>query len=544
MSMKYLQTVFFHRKALVGTLCVTWGAHRPRRFRVPPTSVVPTNNVPRIYPDCVFNARTVSVKRYTRKMSVATGVRVSFLGQEAAQKLDEDLMSPGLGWSIEQLMELAGLSCASSIAEQYDLDTFSRVLVLVGPGNNGGDGLVAARHLHHFGYDVTVCYPKRTDKALFRGLVTQLESLGISFKNVDDVMDSSLLSQGYAVVVDGLFGFSFKGQPKAPFDRLIAAMTRAMAERDAIQHASGKNVSFAVVSIDVPSGWHVEDGDVSGLYPIHPDMLISLTAPKLCAKSFKGKHHYLGGRFVPPQIIKTYNLTLPPYPGSSQCVNLNASGGKDVTSVRKDYSAHEIVETAYEPNPFDTFAAWFHDSCQSDMIEEPNAMALASVNAQQQPALRMVLLRGFSKEDGFIFYSNYTSRKGRHFDQNDNCSAMFYWEPFSRSVRVEGTIAKLDDTASDAYWNSRPRGHQLGALASNQSSVLKGGSEELIEKYNKIEEEYRNKNVVPRPPWWGGYTIKPRRIEFWQGRKSRLHERMEYMYDTSTNTWTMRRLAP
>lgn len=245
---------------------------------------------------------------------------VSFLGQEAARELDRDLMSPELGWSIDQLMELAGLSCACSIAEQYA--SSSRVLVLAGPGNNGGDGLVAARHLHHFGYDVSVCYPRRNDAALFQGLVTQLESLRIPFVDVDTVVGQSLLSQGYGVVVDGLFGFSFKGQPRAPYDQLIAAMTNGLKEREALC-SEGKNVSFAVVCIDVPSGWHVEDGDISGLYPIHPDMLISLTAPKLCAKSFQGKYHYLGGRFVPPKILEKYRLLLPAYPGSSQCVNLN-----------------------------------------------------------------------------------------------------------------------------------------------------------------------------------------------------------------------------
>lgn len=247
-------------------------------------------------------------------------VGVSFLGQEAARELDQDLMSPELGWSIEQLMELAGLSCACSIAEQYNKS--SRVLILVGPGNNGGDGLVAARHLHHFGYDVTVCYPKRNDAPLFRGLVNQLESLNIPFLDVDTVVGTSLVTQGYGVVVDGLFGFSFKGQPKAPYDRLIVAMTNAMKERNDMC-SKGKEISFAVVSIDVPSGWDVEQGDSSGLYPIHPDMLISLTAPKLCAKFFKGKYHYLGGRFVPPGILEKYNLSLPEYPGSSQCVNLN-----------------------------------------------------------------------------------------------------------------------------------------------------------------------------------------------------------------------------
>jgi NAD(P)H-hydrate epimerase len=219
-----------------------------------------------------------------------------------------------LGFSVDQLMELAGLSVASAIAAEFSSSSFPRVLVLTGPGNNGGDGLVAARHLHHFGYTVSCCYPKRTDKQLYKNLVTQCEALQIPFLEVEDVLGQPLSAQA-DIVVDSLFGFSFKGTPRAPFDGLI----KAMVEKD----GSGEPTQRPVIAaVDVPSGWDVEQGDVSHS-GLSPDMLVSLTSPKLCARYFKGAHHYLGGRFVPQAIVEKYKLKLPAYPGVSQCVRLN-----------------------------------------------------------------------------------------------------------------------------------------------------------------------------------------------------------------------------
>eukprot|EP00958_Prasinococcus_capsulatus_P011098 scaffold1086_cov397-Prasinococcus_capsulatus_cf.AAC.6 len=180
-------------------------------------------------------------------------------------------------------MELAGLSCACSVADVYNKEEFPSVLVLCGPGNNGGDGLVAARHLHHFGYSPTICYPKRTQKELYLGLVTQLESLRVSFMDVEQLNVSQ-----YNLIIDAMFGFSFKGAPRPPFDALLAKLK------------PGANPP-PIASIDIPSGWHVEEGDVAG-DAIRPNMLISLTAPKKCAQTFTGEYHYLGGRFVPPHI--------------------------------------------------------------------------------------------------------------------------------------------------------------------------------------------------------------------------------------------------
>ncbi|KAL3152151.1 Pyridoxine/pyridoxamine 5'-phosphate oxidase 1, chloroplastic [Trebouxia sp. C0010 RCD-2024] len=232
---------------------------------------------------------------------------ISYIGQDQAKAVDEELMG-SLGFSIDQLMELAGLSVASSILAEYPPSQYSRVLIVAGPGNNGGDGLVAARHLHHFGYKgVQLFYPKQTDKPLYKGLVTQLRSLNIPMPSIDDIKSQPLRDQ-FDIVVDSIFGFGFTGAPRPPFDQIIEMMKPS-------------SNPPPIVAVDAPSGWHVENGDESG-DGLRPDMLVSLTAPKLGAKHFGGKHHYIGGRFVPPQIAEKYKLTIPAYPGAAQCVRI------------------------------------------------------------------------------------------------------------------------------------------------------------------------------------------------------------------------------
>jgi len=212
--------------------------------------------------------------------------------------------SRAAGFSIDQLMELAGLSCACAVAKLAPAPC--RVLLICGPGNNGGDGLVAARHLYHFGYEAQVVYPKRSKGALFDNLVAQQEQLGIPVLSelppdvsahasrqhgrTARVSLTSCLQLGeYGVLVDAIFGFSFKLDPergiRAPFDGILAALATA---------------SAPVLSVDIPSGWDVEAGPQGG-DALAPDALISLTAPKLCATHFRGRH-FLGGRFVPPAI--------------------------------------------------------------------------------------------------------------------------------------------------------------------------------------------------------------------------------------------------
>lgn len=232
---------------------------------------------------------------------------VTLLGQDDAIAVDEELMATP-GFSVDQLMELAGLSCAAAVAEAFPLPQGRRVLIISGPGNNGGDGLVAARHLYHFGYVPTVVYPKRTQKQLFVNLVTQCEQLGIP---VLDKLPDDL--GAFDVALDAIFGFSFKGTPRPPFAGILAALQKAQP-------------TLKVMSVDIPSGWDVEKGDVSG-DGLRPDALISLTTPKKAAATFSGRH-FLGGRFVPPFIISKYGLRLPPYPGTSQVVELKGWSSK------------------------------------------------------------------------------------------------------------------------------------------------------------------------------------------------------------------------
>ncbi|KAJ3115881.1 NAD(P)H-hydrate epimerase [Phlyctochytrium bullatum] len=232
-------------------------------------------------------------------MATATTIGgVRLLSQTVAQGVDVTLMDPAKGgFSIFQLMELAGLSVAQAVLKAYPLAQFPKVLVVA--GNNGGDALVAARHLRHFGYSPRIVYPKQPQKELFLGLVTQCRSLGIP-------VDTELTDFDCHVVLDGIFGFSFSGDIRPPFDSIIQRIK-----------ASG----LPVAAIDIPSGWDVEEGNKTGA-GLEPDTLISLTAPKLCARHFKGRKHYLGGRFVPPTMERELGLNLPPYPDGDQVVEL------------------------------------------------------------------------------------------------------------------------------------------------------------------------------------------------------------------------------
>jgi NAD(P)H-hydrate epimerase len=234
----------------------------------------------------------------------ATGIK--YLSQSEAQAIDQELFTD-YAFSVDQLMELAGLSCAVSVAKVYPKEVLTKtnqsILVVCGPGNNGGDGLVCARHLKMFGYNPVVFYPKRTDKPLYSALTTQCTKMGISF--VDSPLPSpSELSQHFSVIVDALFGFSFRGPARPEFAAIISTIIES---------------HLPVVSIDVPSGWDVENGDPNG---IQPEVLISLTAPKQCARLFRGKRHFLGGRFVPSELSAKYQLNLPDYPGTEPIVEL------------------------------------------------------------------------------------------------------------------------------------------------------------------------------------------------------------------------------
>ncbi|XP_061110197.1 NAD(P)H-hydrate epimerase [Conger conger] len=230
---------------------------------------------------------------------------IKYLGQEEAQRIDEELFTE-YRFSVDQLMELAGLSCATAVAKAYPLDSLVKatpsVLVICGPGNNGGDGLVCARHLKLFGYEPSVLYPKRPNKPLFHSLTTQCEKMDIPFLS-EMPSEAAVIDEAYNLVVDAIFGFSFQGAVREPFGAILATLKRA---------------TVPIASVDVPSGWDVEKGS-SGSDGIQPDLLVSLTAPKKAAVHFRGRYHYLGGRFVPPALEKKYQLNLPPYPGTD-CV--------------------------------------------------------------------------------------------------------------------------------------------------------------------------------------------------------------------------------
>lgn len=241
----------------------------------------------------------------TLNMSCAN--RIKYLSQEEAINLDKELFNE-CAFSVDQLMELAGLSVASVIAKCYPKPAHEKPVICCGPGNNGGDGLVCARHLKLFGYAPIVICPKPGRGQLYTNLLTQCESFDIPV--IHEVPKQSPGALGN-LIVDSIFGFSYKPPNRnLDFARLLNLM-----------HYESSSVPL--VSIDIPSGWHVESGDVNvesdqaavepelRLPVLKPDCLISLTAPKLCSKAFKGAHHYLGGRFVPDSIVEKYQLFYP-----------------------------------------------------------------------------------------------------------------------------------------------------------------------------------------------------------------------------------------
>ncbi|MCO5549116.1 hypothetical protein L7F22_002582 [Adiantum nelumboides] len=355
---------------------------------------------------------------------------LSYLSQSEATAIDEELMGP-LGFSIDQLMELAGLSVASAIFEVYDVQKYKRVLVICGPGNNGGDGLVASRHLFLFGYRPAIFYPKRTDKPIYKvhrwgGLAwvreVQLETFSTPFLTEDMLSSESLKS--YDLIVDAIFGFSFHGKARPPFDRLLQQLADI---------STTLTPPIPIVSVDIPSGWDVELGDKDGL-AIKPDMLVSLTAPKLCAKMFKGSHHYLGGRFVPTVVVEKYNLKLPPYPGSSLCVRIGKPPSVDVAALRENYVGAVLLEEQVNVDPFKQFQEWFEDAVAAGLTE-PNAMTLATANTKGHPSARMVLLKGYDNR-GFLWYTNYGSRKASELLPNPWASLVFFWDKLHRQFRA------------------------------------------------------------------------------------------------------------
>ena len=207
--------------------------------------------------------------------------------------------------------------------------------------------------------------------------------------------------------------------------------------------------------------------------------------------------------------------------------------------LRREYALGELLEKDLLPDPIGQFDDWFNDALAASVLE-PNAMTLATVDASGAPSARVVLLKGFDA-GGFVFYTNYSSRKGRDLAANPRASLCFYWQPLERQVRIDGTVEKVRRAESEEYFHTRPLGAQIGAWVSQQSEVLTS-REELDRRAAELMERFVP-GPVPLPDFWGGYRVIPQRLEFWQGRPSRLHDRIEYV-KRGDGAWTIRRLAP
>jgi pyridoxamine 5'-phosphate oxidase len=211
-----------------------------------------------------------------------------------------------------------------------------------------------------------------------------------------------------------------------------------------------------------------------------------------------------------------------------------------IADLRKEYTLGGLNETDLEPNPFKQFERWFDDAVAEKRIVEANAMTVATASAGARPSARIVLLKNFGA-DGFVFYTNYDSQKGLELAENPHAALLFHWAPLERQVRISGMVGKVERRESEAYFRSRPRETQLGAWASRQSTVIE--SRKVLDK--QLEEaqlRYQNEDVA-LPPYWGGYRVVPQEFEFWQGRKSRLHDRLCYTLQPN-GRWLIARLSP
>ena len=210
-----------------------------------------------------------------------------------------------------------------------------------------------------------------------------------------------------------------------------------------------------------------------------------------------------------------------------------------IVSLRKEYSSAFLNEEDVNHNPFKQFELWMHQAVEAEILE-PNAMTVSSVSSEGKPSSRIVLLRGFD-ENGFVFYTNYNSHKGHDMAQNNYACLNFFWPELERQIRIEGNIAKIDQQTSTNYFHSRPRESQIGAWASIQSAVI--ANRKVVEDaFAQYTQKFKDLEEIPKPEHWGGYNIKPTSIEFWQGRPSRLHDRLRY---TEVNgAWKIERLSP
>lgn len=214
-----------------------------------------------------------------------------------------------------------------------------------------------------------------------------------------------------------------------------------------------------------------------------------------------------------------------------------------LSDLRRDYALAALTEREVDADPIRQFRQWYAEADAANLAIEPNAMTLATATADGAPSARMVLLRGFD-ERGFVFFTDYRSRKGEELAANPRAALVFYWAELERQVRVGGTAAEVTSEESDAYFRTRPALSQLSALASHQSHVI-ANREVLERRVEELRHLHSGAAAVPRPPYWGGFRVRPLEVEFWQGRPNRLHDRVRYRRDAvDASAWRIDRLSP
>ena len=216
------------------------------------------------------------------------------------------------------------------------------------------------------------------------------------------------------------------------------------------------------------------------------------------------------------------------------------SSREDIAAMRRQYGEHGLVEGELPKNPIELFNTWLTQAAENEIVVEANAMVL-STEVDNQPTSRTVLLKDLTQA-GFTFFSNYESNKGKQISENKNVSLLFPWYPMERQVIVIGSATKIAREDSEKYFATLPRTSQIGAWASDQSTEL-SSRQELEAKFKELENKFAQEKVIPTPPYWGGYIVDPISIEFWQGRYSRLHDRIRYVREKNNN-WQIKRLNP
>ena len=218
----------------------------------------------------------------------------------------------------------------------------------------------------------------------------------------------------------------------------------------------------------------------------------------------------------------------------------NMTSREDIAAMRRQYGEHGLIEGELPLNPIELFNTWLTQAADNEIVVEANAMVL-STEVDDQPTSRTVLLKDLT-DAGFTFFSNYESRKGKQISENKNVSLLFPWYPMERQVIVIGSATKIARQDSEKYFATRPRTSQIGAWASEQSTEL-SSRQELDVKFKELANKFAQEKVIPTPPYWGGYIVDPISIEFWQGRYSRLHDRIRYVREKNNN-WQIKRLNP